>query len=252
MGQGATLPAGYRALAFERLDSTNAEAMRRAAAGEPAGLWVWSLIQSEGRGRAGRGWDSPAGNLHASVLLRPRCNVETALQLAFVAGLTVHDLVRALLPEGAPRPSLKWPNDVLIDDRKVSGVLLESAAGADAGECVVVVGFGVNLARHPTDALRPATDVARHGANVPPRLAFQHLTGALHGRLVQWNEGAGFDAIRGYWEERALPVGHRIRVRLQDREEHGRYGGIDASGALRLVVGSGAERRIAAGDVFAV
>lgn len=252
MTVAVALPAGYRLEAHDSLDSTNAEGLRQAQGGAADRLWVWARTQSAGRGRAGRSWVSPAGNLHASLMLRLSCPLETALQLAFVSGLAAHDAVAGMVPgELARRLALKWPNDLLLGADKLGGVLLESATSAgQTGSCVVVIGTGINLAHHPDETLRPATDLSEHGLAVTPGAALERLVKASDAWLTVWRQGEGFAAVREAWEARAIAIGQRIRVRLETGDEEGVYGGIDESGALRLLSGAGTERRITAGDVF--
>jgi BirA family biotin operon repressor/biotin-[acetyl-CoA-carboxylase] ligase len=141
------LPAGYRLLRLETVDSTNAEARRRAEAGEPGPLWVWSTRQSAGRGRNGRSWQSQPGNLFASLLLGLNCTLATASQLALLAGVAAYDAIAKLLPDaGGSDLLLKWPNDVLIKGDKAAGMLLESATEKTPNRCKVVIGTGINLA----------------------------------------------------------------------------------------------------------
>lgn len=190
---------------------------------------------------------SPKGNLYASLLLRPACGPETALQLVFVAGLALHDVVHGACGE---RMCLKWPNDLLVAGRKCGGILLEST-GTTAGEgTVIVIGTGLNLASHPDHALYPATDLASHGAVLAPGEAFERLARATARRLETWREGAGFDRIRADWEDRSMPLGQQIRVRVGGGERMGTYAGIDRTGTLRLRDAEAAEHRITTGDVF--
>ncbi|MCG8560801.1 MAG: biotin--[acetyl-CoA-carboxylase] ligase [Hyphomicrobiales bacterium] len=241
------LPTGHRLACFDTIDSTNAEALRRAELGEHGPLWICAAEQCAGRGRMGRGWASPAGNLHASLLLRTACPVDTALQLVFVAGLAVHDAVSDLCREPL---QLKWPNDLLLSGRKLAGVLIESVGGSERPGATIVVGTGLNLVAHPEEALRPATDLAAHSIDLAVPEALQRLATATATRLETWAEGAGFAQIRESWEERALPVGEAIRVRINDHERLGTYAGIDAMGALRMIETGGNETRITTGDVF--
>lgn len=252
MTQAGDLPAGYRLQVFDSLDSTNSEALRRAQAGEPDRLWIWARTQVAGRGRAGRSWVSPPGNLYASLLLRLDCPLETSLQLAFVAGLAAYDAVAACMPDtAAQRLALKWPNDLLLDGVKLSGILLESAATAGEGAYVIAMGTGINLASHPDDTPQPATDLAMHGIDATPPVVLQRLAVASEAWLQAWDGGEGFNIVRAAWETRAIPVGQPIRVRLKEGDRDGIYGGIDASGALRLM-SNGTERRVSAGDVFVI
>src|ERR1700727_2136985 len=126
----------------ERLESTNDEARQLAAAGAPHGTVVHADEQSAGRGRFGRTWYSPPGNLYLSVLLRLDRPPERTPELSFVAAITVADAVDALLPKQS-RATLKWPNDVLVNDGKIAGILLENADGAQ------IVGIGLNVLEAP-------------------------------------------------------------------------------------------------------
>lgn len=246
------LPAGYRLVRLEAVDSTNAEARRRADAGEPGPLWIWSLRQSAGRGRGGRPWQSQPGNLFASLLLGLSCPISTASQLALLAGIASYDAIAKLLPDpGEAELLLKWPNDVLIKGDKVAGMLLESATEKSPGRCKVVIGTGINLTTHPDDLPQPATDLAAHGVNVTPQAALETLASVTEAWLNRWGEGVSFPAVRRAWLDRAGPTGRPLKVRLKDQEEaEGTFAGLDSAGALRLLMTDGAERRIAAGDVF--
>jgi BirA family biotin operon repressor/biotin-[acetyl-CoA-carboxylase] ligase len=246
------LPAGYRLLRLETVDSTNAEARRRAEAGEPGPLWVWSARQSAGRGRNGRAWQSQPGNLFASLLLGLNCSLATASQLALLAGVAAYDAIAKLLPDaGRSDLLLKWPNDVLIKGDKAAGMLLESATEKTPNRCKVVIGTGINLASHPDGLPQPATNLAAHGANVTAQAALETLADVTDGWLARWGEGVSFPAVRRAWLDRAGPTGRPLKVLLKDQQEaEGTFAGLDSGGALRLLTGDGVERRIAAGDVF--
>ena len=129
MTTGPQLPPGYVLHALDRVESTNDEARRLAEQGAPAGAVVVAAEQVKGRGRHGRGWDSPRGNLYASLLLRPDCTIAVSAQLSLVASLALAEALVALAPADAD-VRVKWPNDVLIRGAKVAGLLLESAPGA--------------------------------------------------------------------------------------------------------------------------
>jgi BirA family transcriptional regulator, biotin operon repressor / biotin---[acetyl-CoA-carboxylase] ligase len=245
------LPSGYRLLRLETVDSTNAEARRRASAGEPGPLWIWSARQSAGRGRNGRTWQSQPGNLFASLLIGLNCSLRTAGQLALLAGIIAYDTLEELLPEEArPELLLKWPNDVLLKEAKVAGVLLESTSETNPNRCKVVIGTGLNLSSHPDGLEQPATSVAAHGGTVSPAAALETLAGMTDAWLTRWSDGTSFHAVRRAWLDRAGPTGRPLRVRLQDEEAEGTFAGLDSAGALRLLLSDGAERRVAAGDVF--
>ena len=142
----ATLPPGYALIALDEAGSTNDEAKGRAADGAPDGTVVWARMQQAGRGRRGRSWASPPGNLYFSVVLRPACKARSVAQLSFVAALAVHDLVDELLPG---RARCKWPNDILVDGGKVAGIVL-AAGGARSAQA------RMGDARLRGGAIRPA------------------------------------------------------------------------------------------------
>ena len=144
------LPSGYRLLRIEAVDSTNAEARRRAKVGEPGPLWIWSARQSQGRGRGGREWISRPGNLFASLLIGVNVAPRVAGQLALLAGIVAYDTIAKLIAyEGRSELLLKWPNDILLAGEKLAGVLLENVGSTIENRSVVVIGTGINLASHP-------------------------------------------------------------------------------------------------------
>lgn len=245
------VPSGYRLLRLESVDSTNAEARRRAEAGEPGPLWIWSARQSAGRGRSGRSWQSQPGNLFASLLIGLSCSLRTAGQLALLAGVVAYDTIAELLPEEARSELLlKWPNDVLLQGGKIAGVLLESASDVTTNRSKVVIGTGLNLCSHPEGLEQLATSLSVHGGTATPAAAFETLAATTDSWLTRWGEGASFQAVRRAWLDRAGPTGRPLRVRLHDEEAEGTFAGLDSGGALRLLMSDGAERRVAAGDVF--
>ncbi len=245
------LPAGYRLVRLESVDSTNAEARRRAEHGEPGPLWIWSLRQSAGRGRNGRSWQSQPGNLFASLLLGLGCPLATATQLALLAGVAAYDTIAKLLPDAAEAELLlKWPNDVLIDGKKVAGILLESSgdAGVDALPWLAI-GIGVNLVHPPAEAQYPATTVGAHGPAPSPAEALAELAEAWETRFRTWRV-SGFAAIREAWLAVAAGLGQPIDVRLPSETLHGRFETLMTDGALSLLLPDGSRRAITAGEVF--
>jgi BirA family biotin operon repressor/biotin-[acetyl-CoA-carboxylase] ligase len=244
------LPDGFVLCELERVGSTNDEARRMAEAGAAPGLVVLAGQQTSGRGRHGRAWASPAGNLYASVLLRVDGPLAASGQLSFVAGLALADALSRHAPAGI-EPRLKWPNDVLIGRAKVAGILLESvgkANGVDAAS--IIVGTGVNIVSSPPDTPYPATSLTEEGfAAITPRALLGAYLGALDGWLRQWRE-AGFAGVRAAWCARGVGLGERIRLRLEREELLGRFVDVTTGGALLLDLEGGGRREIAAGDVF--
>ncbi|MET0301831.1 MAG: biotin--[acetyl-CoA-carboxylase] ligase [Methyloceanibacter sp.] len=244
------LPSGYRLLRMETVDSTNAEARRRAKAGEPGPLWIWSARQSQGRGRGGREWISRPGNLFASLLIGVNAPQRVAGQIALLAGVIAYDTIAKLIAyEGRSELLLKWPNDILLAGEKLAGILLENVGSTVENRSVVVIGTGINLASHPEDLPQPAISLGAYDIMVTPAEALEVLAATTHEWLARWGEGSCFPTIRRAWLDRAGPAGRPLRVKVEGEETEGVYGGLDADGALRLMTPEG-EYRIAAGDVF--
>lgn len=247
----AAPPAPYRRDHRAMVGSTNAEALAAVAAGAPSGLWVTADEQQTGRGRRGRQWISPPGNLYASLALVEPGPRAVSATLSFVAALA---LDRAIVdlggPEVAGRLRLKWPNDLLLDGFKISGILLEREALADGREAVVI-GIGVNCLHHPeTTAGHPASSLAARGFRIGPEALFGRLSARLAAEIARWDEGLGFGDIRRDWLSRALGVGEAITVRLSDSAIEGRFEALDEEGRLVLLEASGARRVVSAGEIF--
>jgi BirA family biotin operon repressor/biotin-[acetyl-CoA-carboxylase] ligase len=238
----------FRFACFDVVGSTNDEAMGLARAGDPGGVWIVAREQTHGRGRLGRTWSSPAGNLYASLLLVDPSPRPSAPELGFVAGTALASALGTIL-SGDRRLAIKWPNDVLFDGVKLGGILLESAELSDGG-FACVAGFGVNCASHPSNLLYDATDLTEiTGAAVAPERVLDHLARAMAARLEAWNRGAGFAAIRGEWLSLAGGLGSVIGVAAPSGTVEGRFETIDSTGRLLLLTPAG-RVTIEAGDVF--
>jgi BirA family biotin operon repressor/biotin-[acetyl-CoA-carboxylase] ligase len=255
LGESA-LAAGYRLAAFDRIGSTNTEAMERARAGDPGGLWVFAGEQTAGRGRRGRSWSTPPGNVAASLLTVTRVPHAVAATLGFVAGLALRRAVAPLMaaarPDGADDLRLKWPNDLLAGGAKLAGILLE-AEQLPGGRIAVVVGIGVNVATAPTGLPYPATSLAAlgAGADAAPDAAtvFARLTDAFVAVHADWDEGRGLDRILDEWRASAAGVGRPVSVTIGRDQVTGVFETIDPEGRLVLRAPDGAARLIAAGEV---
>lgn len=237
-------------------------------------MWLRAERQLAGRGRQGRAWVSPTGNLYASTIVRLRPNDPPAATLALVSAVALEEAVRtyyrpspfrgfaapSLSPVGeregarSAQPSgkgegllmLKWPNDLLLDGAKLSGILLERADDA------VVIGVGVNLAHHPTDTDRLATSLAAHGVTIEPAPFLDSLAEIFARWLSLWRS-EGVPVVRDRWVERAHPAGTALTARLPDGTGvDGLFERLDADGALILRLADGGRRVIHAGDVFLI
>jgi BirA family biotin operon repressor/biotin-[acetyl-CoA-carboxylase] ligase len=237
----------FHIITYGSIGSTSDEALRLAREGAAHGTVVIAGEQTAGRGRVGRTWVSPPGNLYMSMLLRLDLPVARMAELSFVAALAVADAVDGFLPG---RASLKWPNDVLVDGAKIAGILVEQADGC------AIVGIGVNVAHSPAGTAYPVRslaqpspcgqargDLSRSAGEVTIDAVRDAVLGAFKVRLDTWLT-QGFAIIRAAWLARAHPPG----TRLSGGGTDGIFAGLDADGALLLDTPAG-RRRIVGGEV---
>jgi BirA family transcriptional regulator, biotin operon repressor / biotin---[acetyl-CoA-carboxylase] ligase len=240
VSRAPVLPDGWTLVALDTVGSTNDEAAHLADAGAPEGTVVWSREQTGGRGRRGRHWASPVGNLYTSTILRPDCPAQRAAELGFAAALAVADIV----PAGR-EVRVKWPNDVLVGGGKIAGILLESAIGQTGQVQHVVAGIGVNVGfapqlpemRYPGSALGGSVEAA-----------LEKLTATLAARLAEWRR-EGFETVRAAWLAKAGPLGAEVDVKLGEGLVRGRFAGLDREGALLLDTATG-PRKIVSGELL--
>lgn len=238
-------------LLLDHTDSTNAEARRRADAGETGPLWIVARRQTDGRGRRGRSWESQDGNLFATLMQLTRKSPAEAAQVTFVAALAIADLLDAWAP--ASLVTIKWPNDVMLAGQKASGVLVESGVH-ESGGLWLAVGIGINLVSAPEGTERPATALAHHlrgDAASPPSIeaAAAKLAEAFNVWMTRW-ETLGFQPILDAWSARTAGLDGPAVARLGRETIEGRAEGVGPDGALKLRLADGSLRLISAGDVF--
>ena len=229
----------WRVRSFDLLDSTNDVAKEAAALGEAEGLVIVAARQKAGRGRRGRVWDSPEGNLYVSILLRPAADMRVWGQYGFLTALAIRDSIGHFLPSGFV--TLKWPNDVLLNGKKMSGLLMEKEEDA------LILGIGVNLAQHPTQTLYPCTSLKQEGASITPTDYLQ----VLLARCADWFERLekeGWEALRHAWLTHAQKGSLTVQQGMESLS--GTFSGLDEVGNLRLALPDGTLRTIVTGDVF--
>ena len=239
-------PATFRHVHLDSVDSTNSEALRRAALGERGPLWLTATTQTSGRGRSGRSWTAPAGNVATTLLLSPACAPTLLHQLAFVAGVAVHDAIERASGK-LPGLELKWPNDILIGGAKAGGILVETTTLA--GVSVAAVGIGLNVASAPEIPGRRITRLADHVSGLNRSNLLDRLDGAFGHWLSEWRDGVGFAAVRTSWLARAVAIGTPLAVNAGEERIEGTYQGIDDGGALLLRKPDGTTKRLTYGDV---
>jgi BirA family biotin operon repressor/biotin-[acetyl-CoA-carboxylase] ligase len=239
----AVPPPGWRLRIEESLPSTSDLLLRLAAAGEPERLAVLARRQTGGRGRDGRAWDSPAGNLYVSVLLRPASPAREAGQWGLLSAVALHDALSPFLPRGAPL-TLKWPNDLLLGGAKIAGMLCETAADARGGIEWMIAGLGANLAVAPAVPGRATACVGDHGvAPTPEAVAVALLHAFDHWGAIRAREG--FAPIRRAWMDRGPRPDEKLAVR---GGISGHYAGLAEDGSL-LLARDGRVHAVAGGEI---
>ncbi|MEO5807178.1 biotin--[acetyl-CoA-carboxylase] ligase [Devosia sp.] len=252
--------AGYRLRSFEAIGSTNTEALAAAAAGDPGGIWFVTPQQTAGRGRRGRVWVSPPGNLAATLLIVPDADPSSVATVGFVAGVALNLALSSILPEGTVRVgidgadgkpariALKWPNDVLADGAKLAGIGLE-AQKLDDGRHAIAVGIGVNVVAAPTGLPYPATSLAELGTPRSAQQVFEALSDAWVEMFGIWADGRGIADVLTHWRRSAAGIGAPVAVNQNGEIVRGIFETIDDAG--RLIVRADNDQRIAitAGDV---
>lgn len=225
---------------FDEVGSTMDEARSLAEAGAPHGSIVTARVQTGGRGRSGRHWVSPAGNLYATVVLRPGGGPMQAPQLGFVVALAVAEAVDDL---AGPGTALKWPNDVLRSGAKLAGILLERL-----GSGAVLAGIGVNAAHRPDGMPYPVTSLRSLGCLADADALLDALLPRLDAGWAAW-QADGFAAVLSRWRSRGPALGAALRVRLDTGVVEGSFAGLGADGTLLLDTATG-RRSLVAGDVL--
>lgn len=243
------LPGGVEIITLDSVTSTNDEIRRLADGGATGPLWVRAVTQTKGRGRRGRSWLSEPGNLFMTGLLTLDCKPAEAANLSFLTALAVAEAIDHFV-----KPSqiqLKWPNDVLIQGCKTSGILLESWTSAQGLQ--VAIGIGINVVTMPDNIEQKITCIAHHAAPdkgiCDAATLFILVVWHFHDWLAIWRE-QGFAPIRTAWLSRAKGLGQPITARLPHETIEGVFQGLAQDGALELVLADGTMRLVTAGDVF--
>ena len=247
LGPRAT-SAGYRLESFDQVGSTNSEAMVRARAGERGPMWFVTTEQTAGRGRRQRPWIAPRGNLASSILETVDVPPATAATLGFAAGLALEAALRGVAGPAAIGFSLKWPNDVLAGQAKLSGILLEAETVPGAG-LAVVVGMGTNIVAAPEGTPTPATSLAALGVATGAERLFAGLSDSWTECRGIWDNGKGFGEIRRRWLELAAGLGQPVSVHTGQATVSGIFDTIDDTGCMILRTSTGDRVLVSAGDV---
>lgn len=236
-----------RRLHLPEIDSTNDEALRRAAAGEDAPFWLTADRQTGGKGRRGRNWISDGGNLFATLVYPAGLLPVEIGRLPLVAAIVVHATLDQLLA-GNPDPKIKWPNDVLIDGRKISGILIEQHQIYD--QAVVAIGIGINIQSRPEIENYPTACLADWRTDLTADLVWSELDRQFAKWKAVWLADDGFGSIRAQWLRNAAGLGESIAVVGEKSSKAGIFDTLDENGYLILRHKDGTVERIATGDVI--
>ncbi|MDN4981817.1 biotin--[acetyl-CoA-carboxylase] ligase [Bradyrhizobium sp. WYCCWR 13022] len=249
------IAAGYKLVALERTGSTNADAIEAARAGERGPIWFVTSEQTAGRGRRQRPWIAPKGNLAASVLEILDVAPAVAATIGFAAGLAEEAALEKVSLEAAmrlgpdrPRYTLKWPNDVLANGKKLVGIGLEAEIIGD--RLAIVVGIGTNIVAAPEGTPTPAVSLAALGVQISAEELFSALSDAWVEFRGLWDNGRGFGEIRKLWLERAARLGEPVAIHTGTMVLEGVFDTIDDSGCLIVRTAEGRLVPVAAGEVF--
>lgn len=245
----ALVPTGTRAFFFDICESTNTLAVEEGIKGAQNPAWYIAAEQAAGKARRGRAWTSTLGNLYCSYLFQPAEMTNILTALPFITSLAIRDTLIALDCE-EDTVKCKWPNDVLLNEKKVSGVLIETSAVSNKAPDFIVIGIGLNVAHSPADTLFPATSIAANmQENIDVMTAFKALSHALEEKLSTWVQ-VGTAKIVEEWTQHAWGLGSKRQINAHNESFHATLIGLEPDGALKLEMDDGTIKRLYAGDVF--
>jgi len=226
---------------LETIDSTNIFAKKEAMLGAENGTIIWSHNQTGGKGRQGNEWVSKLGNLFMSIIFRPKVKSQDIYQLSFLTSVALFNVLKNILGENA-EIKLKWPNDVLINEKKISGILLETESNVDW----VVIGIGLNINSSPDGAIS-LYDLGFKNFEAKKLLTL--IFSEIEKLLVTWEDN-GFSSIRDIWLENAYKLEENITARLHNKSLNGIFKGLDENGCLQLLMNDASIKSISSGEIF--
>ncbi len=233
---------------YSSLDSTNTQANRFAQTGELGPMWISADIQTSGKGRRGRQWVSDTGNLYCTGLYPHPRDIGNAARLSFAAALSVVETLEHYIDPDLIK--IKWPNDVLVDNAKIAGILLES--GSYEGTIWVAMGIGINLVSSPRLHDRDTIYLA-HYMSTEKKMNAQTILHILADKFDYWRGEYlqnGFASVRNAWLAKSIGIGGPVTARLLNQQISGTAIGMDSEGALEIKTKNGKVVKIHVGDVF--
>lgn len=241
----------YNLLIYNEIDSTNSEVHRLIESGVEGQFLVFAHRQKEGYGRSGRNWFSPEGNLYLSIILNPKCSLEKGAELSFVSAIALHKALTGVIPAEC-KIELKWPNDVLINGKKVAGILLESHSNANVNNTYkIIIGLGLNIEKFPKNNIQfPATSLKELKANnLIPEYYLDQFMKNFDYFYNKWKKD-GFSVIREQWLKFAYNKNKVVTVVTNKERISGFFEDLDDKGRLVIRLSNGDRHYVSGGNVF--
>jgi BirA family transcriptional regulator, biotin operon repressor / biotin---[acetyl-CoA-carboxylase] ligase len=239
----------YNILIFDSIDSTNEEAKRIAKSDFNGEFFIWGKSQTNGRGRSKKEWLSPPGNLCLSLLLTPKIDITKISQIPFLVAVALGETIASLKCTKSINIEYKWPNDILINDKKAAGILIETSMVNTHIEWLVI-GIGVNIRSAPEISNYKTTCLADEGIDISTLDFFIHNFMQNFQKYYYYLTSQGFIAIKELWLNRAKSLGKTIIANSNQNRVVGIFDGIDDYGNLQLIIASGEKIKISSGEVF--
>lgn len=227
----------YKLLIFNEIDSTRLEAIRIAQTIPEQNYIILAKTQTNGRGRQGRTWQSILGNLHVNILLKHNIDLNYLPQLSFVIAIAVYKTISSLPSKSKNNIKLKWPNDILINNKKISGIILETLN--NNGNQYLSVGIGINIIDSPANIDQVTTNLVNENIEISDIEGLLNLLMTnIDKYFILWKT-EGFSKIRQFWLKRAYNINERIAVNYSSGKVTGIFTGIDYNGSMRILLDSG-------------
>ena len=245
------IPPHYELSSYDSVDSVVEEAKRLAQQGAEEGTLVWAQRQTVGHGRLGRPWHSLPGNLYCALILRPEEPALLAVQVSYVAAVSLAAAISNLAPP-LVEVGFRWPNDVLLYDAKVAGIWLEAAPAVNDRYDWLVLGTAVNVENAPDDLDPPATSLWLEGA---PEVTVNGLLEVFSRHFLSWINrwsDEGFKPVHRAWSIRPHGLGQPLAVQLESEQLRGTFVELDEQGAAHLDLGDGQHRYVSAREFYSV
>lgn len=224
----------YKLVVFNEIDSTRLEAMRIAKTAPDQDYIILAKNQTNGRGRQDRAWQSISGNLHLNILLKHNIDLNYLSQLSFVTAIAVYKTISSLPSGSKNNIKLKWPNDILINNKKVSGMILETL-----NHNFLSIGIGINIIDSPTNIDQVTTNLVDENIEAPEIEELLNLVMINFDKYFALWKAEGFSKIRQFWLKRAYNIKERITVNYSNVKVTGIFTGIDHNGGMQILLDSG-------------